>query len=197
MPLIHLIRHGETDGNRLHYVGRKDLPLNATGRAQADALADRLADFPITRIIASPLQRAVQTARPLADRLDLPVELDGALIEFDFGVLQDLRKSDYALDLRKQHHLVPVAGGESLKDVWDRLLPLVAALNIWMGSGGDIVLFGHYWSNRVLLGILSGLSFAEILHIRDYKPGTGTSITIDISDAQNTRSDRDLIGRIP
>lgn len=195
MSLIHLIRHGETDGNRDHYVGRKDLPLNAIGLAQADALADRLVALPIRRIISSPLQRAVDTARPLAGRLGLTVEQDAALIEFDFGLFQDLPKSSHALDIRKRHHLVPVEGGESLKKVWDRLLPLVASLRIWTGPDADIALFGHYWSNRVLLGLLSGLTFAETLLIRDYKPGTGTSITISLSDARKVDSDRSLIGK--
>jgi broad specificity phosphatase PhoE len=178
MPLIHLIRHGETDGNRNHYVGRRDLPLNAAGLAQADALADRLAAFPITRIISSPLQRAQQTVRPLALKLGLMVELDIALVEIDFGAMQDLPKEDHALDLRKSHQLIPIPGGESLKNVWDRLLPLAADLDDWEPAKGDLALVGHYWSNRMLHGLLSGLSFEDTLGVRDFKPATGTVTAI-------------------
>jgi probable phosphoglycerate mutase len=177
MPLIHLIRHGETDGNRSHYVGRRDLDLNAIGWAQADALAVRLAGFPIRRIISSPLLRAVQTARPLADRLGLLVEHDAALIEFDVGLLQDLPKADKALNLRRSHAFVPVDGGESLKDVWTRLLPLGARLD-GRSLHEEVALVGHYWSNRMLHGMLCGLTFEQTLMIRHYKPGNGTSTCI-------------------
>lgn len=177
MPQIHLIRHGETDGNRNHYVGRRDLALNTIGQAQAEALADRLAGRPIGRIISSPLLRAVQTANPLADRLGLAVEHDAALIEFDFGLLQDLPKADKSLNLRRNHALVPVDGGESLKDVWTRLFPLAASLES-EGRDAEMVLVGHYWSCRMLHGMLSGLSFEQTLMIRTYKPENGTSTCI-------------------
>jgi broad specificity phosphatase PhoE len=177
--MIHLIRHCETDGNRDHYVGRSDLPLNAKGRAQADALAARLAAFPIRCIMSSPLQRAVQTAHPLAGRLGLPINQAEALIEFDFGDMQNLRKADHALDLRKRHHLVPVPGGESLKEVWDRLLPFAAAIEERCPKEADIALIGHYWSNRMLFGLLSGLSFQQTLQLRTYKPETGTATLVE------------------
>ncbi|MCU0800999.1 MAG: histidine phosphatase family protein [Rhodobacteraceae bacterium] len=177
MPLIHLIRHGETDGNRNHYVGRKDLWLNTKGQSQAISLAETLAAFPIARIISSPLQRALQTAQPLARRLRLTIEPNPALIEFDFGQLQDLPKADYALDLRKQHGLVRVPGGECLQDVWKRLQPLRSDL-LARPVDGDVALVGHYWSNRMLFGLLSGMPFEQALGVCSYKPDTGTSFAI-------------------
>ena len=42
-----LVRHGRTDGNKHHYTGWEDLPLNPTGRAQAAAAAELLADVPV------------------------------------------------------------------------------------------------------------------------------------------------------
>ncbi len=75
MKLV-LVRHGrpdEEDTERPH-----DPPLRADGRAQAEAVADRLAQEGITRIISSPMTRARQTAQPLADRLGLRIEeVDG------------------------------------------------------------------------------------------------------------------------
>jgi broad specificity phosphatase PhoE len=180
MAMIHLVRHGETVGNRSHYVGRKDLPLNAAGLAQARALADQLARFPIRRIIASPLLRARQTAQPLASSLGLPVAEDAALIEFHFGDVQDLPKKGFALNLRKDHQQIPVPGGESLQDVWNRLIPF-AALVLHQGQqGGDLALVGHYWSNRMLHGLLSGSSFEETLRNRDFKPETGSVTAISL-----------------
>jgi probable phosphoglycerate mutase len=177
MPLIHLIRHGETDGNRSHYIGRRDLPLNATGLAQAQALAASLGAVPIRRIISSPLSRAQQTVQPLAARLDLPVEVAPALIEFDFGLMQDHSKTETALNLRKAHALNPVPGGESLHDVWTRLLPFATHLRDSV-PGHDVAVVGHYWSNRMLFGLLNGLSFAQTLEQGSYRPETGSVTTI-------------------
>ncbi len=172
--MIHLIRHGETDGNGNHYMGRQDLPLNATGRAQAEALVPLLAGRPISHIFASPLQRAIRTARPLAVAGGLPVEIVPAVIEIDFGHLENARKDDYALDLRKRHHTEPLPGGESLLNVWTRLLPFVERLGQVAKPETDIALVGHYWSLRMLQGMLSGLSFAQTVQARSYTPKTGS-----------------------
>ncbi|MEZ2294972.1 histidine phosphatase family protein [Variovorax sp. RCC_210] len=69
---IVLVRHGRPDedaAERPH-----DPPLRADGHAQAEAVAARLAQEGITRIVSSPMARAAQTAQPLARALGLPVE---------------------------------------------------------------------------------------------------------------------------
>jgi broad specificity phosphatase PhoE len=71
MRLI-LVRHGRPDEGDLD--SPNDPPLNADGWRQARAAANLLASEPITRIVASPLLRAQQTARPLAERLVLPID---------------------------------------------------------------------------------------------------------------------------
>lgn len=61
------IRHGLTNWNaEKRWQGHADIPLNETGYAQAEALARRLADWPIERIISSDLQRCAQTAQAIA-----------------------------------------------------------------------------------------------------------------------------------
>jgi probable phosphoglycerate mutase len=80
MKLV-LVRHGrpdEDDRERPH-----DPPLRADGIAQARAVAERLALEGITRIVSSPMARAVQTAEPLAGKLGLPVEIVDGWAEAD------------------------------------------------------------------------------------------------------------------
>ena len=65
---ILLIRHGETLGNRDGmFRGQKDFPLNENGRTQARSLAEELSTWRIDAIYSSPLSRAMETARPLAE----------------------------------------------------------------------------------------------------------------------------------
>ena len=85
--VVHLLRHGEVHNPEKMLYGR--LPgyrLSETGEAMALAAAEWLTDSvvshpPITRVVSSPLERAQQTAAPIAGKLDLPVEIDDRLVE--------------------------------------------------------------------------------------------------------------------
>ena len=78
-----LARHGETDWNVAgRWQGHTDVPLNATGRAQALALAERLRNEGIAAVATSDLSRARHTAEIVAGALGVPVALvDPALRE--------------------------------------------------------------------------------------------------------------------
>ncbi|HEY8590950.1 MAG TPA: histidine phosphatase family protein [Naasia sp.] len=79
---LHLVRHGEVDNPARILYGR--LPgygLSALGRRMAESAAAALADRPIARIIASPLQRTQESAAPFAATFGLPVETDERVIE--------------------------------------------------------------------------------------------------------------------
>lgn len=79
---VHLIRHGEVyNPDRILYGRIPGFRLSETGRAQAVAAAEMLADRDIVAVIASPLQRAQETATPIAARHDLQVDTDENLIE--------------------------------------------------------------------------------------------------------------------
>jgi broad specificity phosphatase PhoE len=84
--VVHLLRHGEVHNPAKILYGR--LPgyrLSAEGEAMARkaaaGLAERSAETPIVRLVSSPLERAQQTAEPIAELLDLPVQIDERLIE--------------------------------------------------------------------------------------------------------------------
>ena len=90
MPLILLIRHGENDYvKKSRLSGRMPgIHLNEKGRAQAQALAEKLTSAPIKAVYSSPLERAIQTAEPLAKALGLEVVPRPGLIETDVGEWQ-------------------------------------------------------------------------------------------------------------
>ena len=78
---MYLVRHAKA-GSRSDWSGPDDLrPLTKTGRRQADALRDLLADRGVARVISSPYVRCRQTVEPLGQRLRLPVDLADELAE--------------------------------------------------------------------------------------------------------------------
>ncbi len=83
---ILLARHGESDWNTEHrWQGHADRPLTTLGRAQADALADRLEAVPLAAIYSSDLARARETARPVAELRGLRLITRSDLREVDVG----------------------------------------------------------------------------------------------------------------
>jgi broad specificity phosphatase PhoE len=80
--IVHLLRHGEVHNPEGVLYGR--LPgyhLSATGRLMAAAAADYFAERPVAAVFASPLDRAQETAQPVAERLGLEIVTDERLIE--------------------------------------------------------------------------------------------------------------------
>jgi phosphoserine phosphatase len=129
MSRAYVARHGETDWNHAgRYQGRLDTSrLTELGLAQADALAQALAGQHITRIVSSPLQRCIETAAPLAQRLGCSIEVDERLIEIGHGswegrLRSEIERDDAELFRLWQSHpeLVEFAGGESLVRVRER-----------------------------------------------------------------------------
>jgi broad specificity phosphatase PhoE len=79
---VHLLRHGEVENpQRVMYVRLPGYHLSAAGRAMADAAADFFAERPVVALYCSPLERAQETARPVAERLGLDIVTDDRLIE--------------------------------------------------------------------------------------------------------------------
>ena len=90
------LRHGETDWNVQGISqGNVDIPLNATGIAQARSAADKLRNRGIATIVSSPLSRARVTAEFVGEALGLPVALDPDLREVSFGVQEGQKMSDW------------------------------------------------------------------------------------------------------
>ncbi len=80
--IVHQVRHGEVENPRRVLYGRiPGFHLSADGRVQAKAVAGFLAGRDVTVLRSSPLERALETAEPLAAQFGLPVVVDERLIE--------------------------------------------------------------------------------------------------------------------
>src|SRR3989337_4449333 len=121
MRLI-LARHGETESNRERLaLGREDVPLNEKGRLQAAALARSLEGLSVAAVYSSPLARAYDTARAVADPFGLEVQVEDRLIEMDIGEMEGLTpkelQAEHADFIRRwftaEAATVPMPGGEN------------------------------------------------------------------------------------
>jgi probable phosphoglycerate mutase len=136
MPIILLIRHGENDYvKKQRLAGRKSgIHLNKKGRAQAKAVAKKLRDAPIKAVYSSPLERTMETAKPIAAALDLEVIPRAGLIETDVGDWQGKKvkrlsklKSWRKVQLNPSRFRFP--GGERIMDSQQRFVAEVEDLS--------------------------------------------------------------------
>jgi broad specificity phosphatase PhoE len=122
------VRHGETLFNLEGRIqGQSDSRLSPLGRRQCEAVAASLAPAGIEAIVASPLERARESAQVVADRLGLAVTLDPRLMEINAGVFQGLtwaeieeRYPQEAVQWRGQDPDFRIPRGESRRDVMTR-----------------------------------------------------------------------------
>jgi probable phosphoglycerate mutase len=129
-----LIRHGHCDAVGRWLAGRRDgVTLNAAGRLEAEQLSDALRWLPITAVYSSPLERAIETAMPLARDHGLPISRRDALNDVDFGswtgkTLDELAAlPDWqAFNRDRAHACAP--SGESLHEVQQRVVDELTAL---------------------------------------------------------------------
>lgn len=143
---LYVARHGETGWNALNKVcGRTDVSLTELGVKQAEALADRVEGLGIDLIISSPMARALDTARPAALRLGLPILTDDRLIEQNYGIFEGVDRQDPGFLQNKRQFAFRYPGGESMMDVAHRVYGLLEELK------------GKYSDRRVLLVCHGGI----------------------------------------
>ena len=144
MPTLLLIRHGENDVMHRRLTGRMpEVHLNKRGCEQAEQLAEMLKDAPIKAIYSSPLERAVETADPLARRLGLPVQIAPGLIEVNYGDWQgrtykQLRRLRLWKQLQQSPGSIRFPRGESLVEVQQRALQEIES---HFDEANDVVAF--------------------------------------------------------
>jgi broad specificity phosphatase PhoE len=128
--VVHLLRHGEVYNPQHVLYGRlPNFHLSENGRLMADAAADFFAERDVVALFASPLDRAQETAQPLALRKGLPIQADQGLIE-SANVLEGktITLSRLALNPANWQHLwnpFTPSWGEPYKEVASRVWQVV------------------------------------------------------------------------
>ncbi len=170
---IILVRHGQTAWNREEvFRGRTDMPLDAVGLQQAEAAAAALEQEPISRVVTSPLARALMTAQTVAERHALPAIEEPAFIDIDFGRWQGLQVAEAQArypELFATWQSAPDAvffpEGEDLDTVADRAFAALEQL-VSDCAGQTIAVIAHRVVNKVLVCRTLGLGTSRFWQIK-------------------------------
>ncbi len=197
-PTLYLLRHGETEFNvEGRYQGQRDSPLTPRGRDQArrhGALLKTLIVEPEAwRVVASPLGRAMATARIVCAALGLPedaIETDARLKEMAFGEWEGLTPAE----IQARH---PEAWAARCADRWHHLRPggesyalLAARVGAFLRDAqGDAIVVGHGGAGRVLRGLYGRLSEDQIVALDEpqdaiFRLTQGTVARIDHDEVE-------------
>jgi len=161
---LFLARHGLTDWNNDgRFQGQTDVPLNASGERQAEALGRKLAGEALDVIFTSDLARAVETAKAISTHQCCPIVIDQRLREIRFGKWEGQTYAEIAHNDPETLHAwetrVPRAsgpGGEALDDLAKRVQSFLDELSAnYTGKTGLIV--AHGGTLTVMVCLLLGL----------------------------------------
>ena len=156
---IYLTRHGQTDYNNEGRIqGWTDVPLNATGREQAQTLKTRLTGISVDAVYSSNLRRSRETAEIVHG--NVPVTSMESLNERRFGEFENvLTNSEY--QRRKWIPDDSLRNGESLNAFRERVRGALDAIRKQHPSG-SVLIVGHLDTNRMILSVLLGYSIDQM-----------------------------------
>jgi probable phosphoglycerate mutase len=164
MPLFLLIRHGENDFVKTgRMAGRlPEVHLNERGRQQAVDLAEALGQVPLTALYSSPLERARETAAPLAEKRGLAVEIRAGLMETGVGdwagqELKALRKRPEWKTVQEAPSRFRFPNGESFAECQFRLVNEVESLTRAHPPEGIVALVSHADPIKLLVAYHLGM----------------------------------------
>jgi len=162
MTTILLIRHAATDTAGKKLTGwTKGVHLNDKGQQQAEALAKRLEQAPIKAIYSSPLERTLETARPLARSKELQIVSRPGLGEIRYGQwtgksIKQLGRNKLWPVIQYSPSLARFPGGESFTETQARLVAEVETLRI-RHPKDLIACFSHADSIKLIVAHYLGL----------------------------------------
>lgn len=174
--LVLLVRHGQTPTTGTVLPGRAaGLHLSDAGRAQAEAVAERLAGLRIDALYTSPLERARQTAEPTERATGFTATLDDGLLECDFGEwtgekLSALHKLPAWRTVQQAPSTFRFPGGESFAELQARMIGTMERLRT-AHPDGVVVCFSHADPIKAILTHALG---THLDHFQRVDVGTGS-----------------------
>ena len=159
---LYLVRHGQTSWNAQEKAqGHTDICLDEEGLEQAQMLGSAFQGVTLDLVLSSDLQRARETARPIASATNCRLETEPLLRERGFGVWEGKSFAEFRKHLPQTDSLDEMfnfvtPGGESFADVWERLQPVVQRL---LETNQDLAVVTHGGTCALLLAQLLRADF--------------------------------------
>jgi probable phosphomutase (TIGR03848 family) len=183
MAVFLLIRHGNTEwvGDKL--AGRlPEIRLNREGRLQAAQLADYLASLPIALVCSSPLERARETAAPLAAKLGMEPRLCEALTEIDYGewtgrTFKEMDGSPLWHAYNTQRSITRIPDGELMVEVQARMISQLLAIRQEMPQA-MVAVFSHGDPLRTAIAHFAGIDLDNFRRLT-IDPGSVSIVALD------------------
>lgn len=188
MKRLIAVRHGYSVTNASgRFTGQMDVDLTEVGYEQAEALARYLVkNEKIDKIVTSDLSRAVNTAQPTAKALGLPIHKTPKLRELGMGVWEGMLFTDVRRDYgdilaqRAKDATIPCPGGESFKDMYERIEEALDELIA--DEANTVMIVTHGGAFRCIACIAAGSTFADAAK---YPNVDNASITVfDVEDGR-------------
>ena len=190
MAKLILVRHLQSQWNKENrFTGWTDVPLSKEGIESADQVALKLNDFKIDKVYTSPLTRNRTTVALVLKKLgkrDLPIVVTKAFNERHYGKLQGLNKNEIKkkygqeqVQLWRRSWDQAPPEGESLKDVYNRVVPFYQQnVEEDLKKGNNVLIVASHNSLRALIKYLNNISDHEIVNL-EILPGTITEFSFD------------------
>ena len=185
-----LVRHGQSKANEGGFLaGVTDVPLSTLGEKQANAVSEYiLKTYKVDVIYSSPLERACNTVKGVADELNLPIIKEPDLREFDFGELEGLTLEEIKNNFdngysrwAKDPGVVVPNGGESMTHLQERVVKKLK--EIAAKEDGKTVLIGSHSSViRALQCYVQGLPLTKMKNTPWVVNGSIAEINYDGED---------------
>lgn len=158
MLTLHLVRHGDTDASSEGVLcGDLDIPLTASGKAQAEAIAPRLHKLGLTAIYVSPKLRARQTAEPITKLTGLTPKIEEGLREIGYGAWEGRKEAEVKAtdpEIYAAWGVDPAInsppGGENGYAIAARALPVLDRIRT-ENPNGHVLIVSHKATIRVLV----------------------------------------------
>lgn len=165
-----LVRHGQSKANECGYlVGNTEAPLSSLGEKQANAVSEYiLKKYKVDVIYSSPLSRACNTVKGVADALDLPIVTEEKLTEFNFGKWEGLTLDEikdkfddgYSKWAKDPGTYVP-HGGESMAQLQSRVVERLKEIGK-IEDGKTVLIGSHSSVIRALQCYIQGLPIEKM-----------------------------------
>ena len=185
-----LVRHGQSKANECGYlVGKTEAPLSSLGERQAKAVSEYiLKKYKVDVIYSSPLSRACNTVKGVADAIDLPMITENELREFDFGEWEGLTHEEIKNNFDDGYSkwasdpgMVTPPGGEAMAHLQKRVVEKLK--EIGKKEDGKTVLVGSHSSViRALLCYVQGLPLTKMKYTPWVVNGSIAEINFDGED---------------